>query len=55
MNTTDADAAAKVLFKMRGIAINDVLAGAKKKEAVARRVAMGQNEKLSEMYYNYRF
>ena len=44
-----------MLFRMRGVGINEVLAGAKKKDAVARRVAMGQNEKLSEMYYNYRF
>lgn len=50
-----SDVSAKVLYKMRSVGINEVLAGAKKKDAVARRVAMGQNEQLSEMYYNYRF
>jgi len=47
------DAVAKTLFKMKAAASTDFLAGAMKRLAVARR--NNANEKLSEMFYNYRF
>jgi len=48
------DARARTIFRMKSLAVDELLAGSRKTDAVARRVNQA-NSALSDMFYAYRF